>query len=99
AVEAVLCLPQIPNKTRVAGAGDRSAEPDARKRRRGAVRRTWWVGCLGAAVLLTGRAVAADDLKKPARAPELWAIVVGVGDYEDQAIPKSETAAREADAL
>ena len=66
-------------------------------------RRSWCIGWLGA-LLLPAWLVAADDgnVKKPAaptRAPELWAIVVGVDDYDDPAIGDLQTSSRQTTAM
>ncbi len=48
--------------------------------------------------LMPGRATGQDPVPA-SRAPEVWAILVGVGDYKDAAIPGSPAAARNAQAV
>src|SRR5262249_28042779 len=56
------------------------------------------LAALASAVLATGRA-SGQPPAAPARPPEVWAIVVGIGDYADPAIPDGRTAARDAQAV
>src|SRR5438132_1088253 len=45
---------------------------------------------------LPHRVTAPGQTPQPARRPEVWAIVVGIGDYIHPAIPDSRTAGRDA---
>src|SRR4051794_3122509 len=51
-------------------------------------------GCL--IVAAVGAMVAAQQVRAPGRRPQLWAVVVGVENYDDPAIPDARSAARDA---
>ena len=61
------------------------------------LRRGWLLALIVGAMV--GSATAADPPRRAKRPPQLWAIIIGIENYSDPAIPDSQTAADHAQSL